>query len=353
MNVPVGGCGTGLGDDEIHFASGLGPILLTADLPEITTNVEIWGQGQGETIIDGDDAYSMIHFGDNTIGAVRDLQLFEGFSDSASAFTGVYLSSEGARIVVEDVTIDSCRYTGSAFVAPVVFNVDDTSELRRATLIGNRGDTGSGVLLGFGGAFTGEDLLFTDNVATGSLGALALGASSMATVRRSTFTGNEASQGAAISVFSSAASIVLEHSTISGNKDTSTNLDNGAVRISGTLTLFNSIIAGNLNASPPDPPSDDSPDLVADGLSTLIPLGHNVLGTNDGDGGGEVIAAFPLGLPNANGDYVGQVSGPLSPQLGPLQDNGGPTATMMPSLSSPSIDRGSCPGEIARPTGAT
>jgi hypothetical protein len=50
---------------------------------------------------------------------------------------------------------------------------------------------------------------------------------------------------------------------------------------------------------------------------------------------------------HAAGDRVN-----ANPQLGPLQDNGGPTQTMLPAASSPVVDQGSAPGSAADQRGA-
>src|SRR6476659_7649267 len=60
--------------------------------------------------------------------------------------------------------------------------------------------------------------------------------------------------------------------------------------------------------------------------------GYNLIGTADHTTGFTAI-----------GDQTGTDASPIDPRLGPLQDNGGPTDTMAPlisSLASPAIDKG-------------
>ena len=44
--------------------------------------------------------------------------------------------------------------------------------------------------------------------------------------------------------------------------------------------------------------------------------------------------------PFTDGNLIGTASAPINPLLGPLQNNGGPTLTMVPSSASPAIDAG-------------
>ena len=57
--------------------------------------------------------------------------------------------------------------------------------------------------------------------------------------------------------------------------------------------------------------------------------GYNLIGNGD----------FSTGFA-ATGDQVGTTAAPINPQLGPLQNNGGPTLTMAPQAGSPALDRG-------------
>jgi hypothetical protein len=62
--------------------------------------------------------------------------------------------------------------------------------------------------------------------------------------------------------------------------------------------------------------------------------GHNIVGKTDGGTGW------------VGTDYTGTVAAPLDPQLGPVQDNGGPTATSEPFAGSPAIDHADLNAEI-------
>jgi hypothetical protein len=79
---------------------------------------------------------------------------------------------------------------------------------------------------------------------------------------------------------------------------------------------------------------------------TGVRIGDSVLGGGSGDPGQEncSTAATSLGFNLESADECG-FHGPgdrvdLDPQLGPLQENGGPTPTMLPAPTSPLVDQG-------------
>lgn len=115
--------------------------------------------------------------------------------------------------------------------------------------------------------------------------------------------------------------ITVTSSTISGNSGTGPSpapYAGGITNDAGVIQLANTVVAGNTS-------SVGAPDCYG----TLTSLGHNIVGASDGCSG----------LANGvNGDLVGTASSPLNPRLGPLQNNGGPTATMALLPGSPAID---------------
>ena len=95
----------------------------------------------------------------------------------------------------------------------------------------------------------------------------------------------------------------------------------------GTLTLTNSIIAGNTATT--------GADIHRDG-GTIIATGTNLIGNND-----TVSSVFVAGTPGTNGHYVGTSDAPLNPGLAPLGENGGPTRTMALLPGSPARNNAS------------
>jgi hypothetical protein len=132
----------------------------------------------------------------------------------------------------------------------------------------------------------------------------------------STFWGNGAGTGGAIAnqgLMNVAGTLAITSSTLVDNRATS---GGGIFTLAGTLTVGNTILALNSGSTGPD----------VDG--TVHSLGHNLVGHSDGSSGWVA------------GDLTGTLAAPLDPQLGILQNNGGPTLTLALLTGSPAIDAG-------------
>jgi predicted outer membrane repeat protein len=211
--------------------------------------------------------------------------------------------------------------------------------LNRVFFNGNSSAAGGGALSVAAAFCTISDSTFVSNSAASIGGAILLGRSIDMTILRSTFWGNQAVQrGSALSTIIASQNVTIEHSTFTQNTVTdSANLPAGAVYNNGTMSLLNTVIAGNFEQST----LHNRADLVTDAPEDLTTLGHNLIGNNSG-----ADTTFPEGT-HVNGDQVGTGASPLNAQLGALLDNGGPTPTSMPNENSPLVDHGSCPGEVA------
>ena len=97
----------------------------------------------------------------------------------------------------------------------------------------------------------------------------------------------------------------------------------GIFQSGGTLTLNNTIVADNQDGFGTE---DDINGAVNPSSS------FNFIGANTG------LTGISHG---SNGNQIGTFNDPLSPLLGPLADNGGPTRTYLPQAGSPVIDAGS------------
>jgi hypothetical protein len=96
----------------------------------------------------------------------------------------------------------------------------------------------------------------------------------------------------------------------------------GIYTSSGTVTMGNTIVAGNT--------SQYYPDLS---LSTAVTAGNNLIGSLD-------VSSSPF-VNGTNGDQVGSALAPINAMLGALADNGGPTFTHALLDGSPAINAGS------------
>jgi len=232
-------------------------------------------------------------------------------------------------------------------------NSAGTLTLNRSTVSGS-GTTGE---FAFGGgiyargAVTLVDSTVSGNSTTAdysSGGGVSAGGA--ATLTRSTVSGNStagiSSGGGGISA-SGAVTLLL--STVSGNSTTGSSSQGGGIRAGGALAItqstitansvngtagglfqadsvgnapfviHSSIVAGNL--------SPFARDVVKDPQSALT-INYSLIGAADG-------LTF-TGIAN----FTGTSTNPLNPQLGPLTDNGGPTRTHAPLVTSPVIDHG-------------
>ncbi|MCA9247911.1 MAG: hypothetical protein KDA42_12365, partial [Planctomycetales bacterium] len=152
-------------------------------------------------------------------------------------------------------------------------------------------------------------------------GAVNNGSNGVATITNSTLSGNMVTtRGGAIQNVAGANLQILS-TTITNNSST------GAVggiqsANNATISVQNSILAGNIAGT-------NNPDVNG----VFNSLGHNLVGAL-GAGSGFT----------ATGDLVGSTGSPISPGLGALANNGGPTQTHALLPGSPAIDQGVAAG---------
>ena len=142
------------------------------------------------------------------------------------------------------------------------------------------------------------------------------------TLSNCTFSGNTATAGSGGAVLNGA-SLTISNCTVSGN--TAAGWGGGLANSEyfSTLTLLNAIVAGNSATSYPDI-----------GAAVTITSANNLIGNGTG----------MTGITNgSNGNQVGTSGSPINPDLGTLQNNGGPTDTMALSSTSPAIGAGTTP----------
>jgi hypothetical protein len=205
-------------------------------------------------------------------------------------------------VVFSNFTISQCVFLGNSTDSPQPGYPDgggaiissDSGTIQTSTFLGNRSERYGGAILYF--PRFGSNLLAMHNC---------------------TFASNSAADGGAINRFQGTCS--LDSCTVFGNAATI----RGGGLSSGAIIVRNSIIAGNTAGS--DAGGHDV-------FGNVVSYGHNLVGKTNGTTG-------LFGLPLSH-DQVGSATSPLDPLLGPLQDNGGPTLTMLPQSGSPAIDRG-------------
>lgn len=239
----------------------------------------------------------------------------------AASFSGtVTLSSEiviptGAPVVVDASSIPG-GLTISGGGAVRIFSVSSGASLSLTgvTLTGGRFDQG-GAISNLGSVALTRCTLSGNAAIQGG----AIDNSGSLSLTQCTLSGN--SGIAAGGAIANRATAVLTQCTLSGNSSDATTGSGGAIYISqGTLTLTDSVVAGNKASAGPDIRKSAS-----NGVVTAS--GKNLIGSNE-----TVEQTFPTGA------LVGTTATPVDAKLSALGSYGGPTQTMLPLPGSPAIN---------------
>jgi uncharacterized repeat protein (TIGR01451 family) len=251
--------------------------------------------------------------------------------NSANA-NGSGASSGGGIYNLGTVTINNSTLNGnsvsggSSNQGGAIFN-NGTATIINSTLSGNT--VSSNVSGGaFGGAINNQSTLtltnstLNGNAATGGSENSGGGIynTNDATISNSTFNGNSASGGSQNrggGIYLATGTVTITNGTLSGNSvgGSGTNEGGGIYILSGGSTnARNTIIANNIAANGPDV------------SGTINSQGHNLIFNQSGA--------------TITGDTTGNLPAGTNPQLGPLQNNGGPTQTMALLVGSPALDAG-------------
>ena len=216
------------------------------------------------------------------------------------------------------VTLSELTITGGSGSGGGIFNRGTLTVTRAHIRDNTAGDptngdgTGAGIWNHVSGTLTLESTTVSGNTVVGNLSYAPSRGGGIANdgvllLVNSTISGNTADQGFGGGIASSQASsfVSMVNSTVSGNSSPGTDGSGGMDNV-GAFQVSNSIVAGNTDG-----------DLSGDVTSG----GYNLFGTTDGSG---FVATDLLGV---------------DPELGPLDDNGGPTPTMEPLAGSSAVDR--------------
>lgn len=279
-------CGRGVGEDLIRFQVP-GTIMLGSELPMLIDTER--------TTIDGDIGAN--GNSDITISGNATHQLF-----SVAQYAVVDMSHLS---LIDGFAGDAVGRDGGA-----IYN-HGVLELFQCTVSGNSA-------LSYGGAIYNDNndgaTLSIDHstIADNTAGIDGGGIDNNGTlvVSNSTFHGNHSdNRGGAIDAWSG--SLTISHSTLAGN---SADGGSGGIHVSSSVTLSHTIVASNT-------------------------------GGNCGDGGGALTdSGGNLLWPATDSSCVGFFGDPL---LGPSQDNGGPTFTMLPGTGSAAVDAVTCDPAVA------
>ena len=283
------------GGDTINFSSSLNgqTIMLTSGVLLVDKSVTISGPGANTLAVDANHASRVFHIASGQTVTISGLSITNGLASTPVLFyAGGGIYNDNATL-----TVSSCAISG---------NSTPTDQFGNGGGIFNDGYSGGAVL-------TVSNCTISSNSAVpGTGGGITNYGYATVTIANSTFSGNTAQDGGGIYNYGNeSTNVTVDSSTLSGNSAAPGY--GGGISNTGTVKIGNTI----LNAASS---GVNIRNLV---LGTVISLGYNLSSDN---GAGYLTAA---------GDRIN-----TDPQLGPLQDNGGPTFTHLPAANSPAIDAG-------------
>jgi hypothetical protein len=318
----------------ITFASGLsGTITLSSTLPTIIQPTKIVGPGAGQITIDGNDAYRDFYVNTNPGDevSISGLTIANG---NTAAFGGAGILVNHGNLRLDHTVVTSNETTGAGGGVSVV--TGDSLTIESSAITGNvSGDHGGGVYTAnsSGTVSTIRNSTISGNSGADFGGGVYFDFTAPATLENSTVYGNTASESGG-GVYHYGAPAGDPGLTVTGSTITHNTADRGGGLASyggrSEMDLYtqpiirNTIISANTATDGPDV----SGSFVADPF-TSISAAFSLIGSVD---------------PNSPLDQTGPNLIGQDPQLGPLADNGGPTQTQKPALTSPVVDKGAAFG---------
>jgi hypothetical protein len=391
------------GDKIIAFAPGVtGTVKLASKLPDLNSNVDLEGPGPANLTVENNSPLSFNIFdvvngakvtisgmtvrqgvsNDNGTLAINNCGLANLGSSSAEDLSVSQCSvngfGTGINIAASAVgtggviTVDSCTFSddgvginlaaGSLTASNCSFHTNDVGISNSGTMTVNNCNIHSDLGRGISNSGT-----INVNNCTLQSSAGGLGNSGTAQVNSSTIAHNSASTGGGIY---NTGTLSLTNSTVADNTAVgtftvimiptmggkfitmveTTPAVGGGIWNSGTLTATYCTIASN-TATNPDGGSGDNGGGIAAITGGTVKLFDTILAQNQSatgpDGSGAFVSQGHNLIGNGSGatgfvgtDLVGTAANPISPRLGPLQNNGGPTQTMALLSGSPAINAG-------------
>ena len=316
-------------------------------------NVRAAGADQTFTVTNADDGGSgslRIALGLNNLSGGNNTIVFDPtfFATPRTIHLAGSLPSIGTPVTINGPGANLLRIAGDNQSRVLIINNGVQVSLNGVTITGgNAGAEGGGGILNNGGLtisgchITGNTAAFgggisdgnsaslvvqlstiSNNIATGSSTGGGISSLPNVTIINSTISGNRVTgasgnNGGGLWL----ASGTIESSTITNNAAAGSNSAGGLQVDAETVTLRNTIIAGNTN---------NAPDVAATSGGGIESDGFNLIGNP-----GTVSFSGP-----GTHDQKGTAVIPLDPLLGPLQANGGGTPTHALLVGSPALDQG-------------
>jgi hypothetical protein len=314
------GSNSNVGGGGIYEAGG----TLTLDRVAVSGNEAsgaYGGDGQGGGLYVAGGTLTLDHStlsSNQALGAVGfTIPSSQSFPAGSAAGGGLYVA--GGMVYVNQSTFSKNQAGGGA---------GNPADACSGISAGDGGQGEGGGLYVAGGSVSIDNSTFSANGARGGDGGAGGDCPDAPYPPNSYLPGGNGGLAAGGGIRVAAGTVEVHHSTLSGNWATGglggdANASSGVgagggISNAGGLQMYDTVLAGNSAAAAPD----------LDG--TFISLGHNLIGNTTGGSG------------FAASDLLN-----INPQLGPLQNNGGPTQTMALLAGSPAIDAGDNTGAPA------
>jgi predicted outer membrane repeat protein/parallel beta-helix repeat protein len=312
--------------------------------------VTINGPGAGELTINADGHSGAFTIGQYATAVISGLTITGGYAQNGAAINVGGSSDDGGG----NLTLTDCTLTGNTATragGAIYAGQSTTLSVSYCTISGNSvtGYCGGGIEA-YGNYFTLTNSIVENNTAHHSGGGVFI-TNCNSTVNDCTISGNSAHNGGGLYTYQS--STTVENSTITGN---SARFGAGVTNYDGNLLLVNSTLyantastrGGGLYISNADNTrvidctisGNSAPSTDAGGAflnSGYVYLSGSIIAGNSGgdcagnaftNGTYNLIGDGSGGLPTATSDHniLGTSSDPINADLGPLANNGGPTA---------------------------
>jgi hypothetical protein len=296
-----------------------GEINLTAILPAIGNNLTLSVPQNETVIVNGNSLGSVFSINSGQTVSIYGLSITGGSAGNPSDGGGI---DNSGTLTVSDSTLSG----NLASLGGGIYNSGSLT-VNNSTISSNNANSGGGGGIDNAGSLTVNNSTLSGN--SGAYGGGILSQSGTVIVIDCTLYDNLVGGG----IYNQSGSAAVLNSTITGNTVSGPGNQGGGIENTAKLTLQDTIVAGNLaliGAVDPDFAGSVSSSLTIDGATYTE--GYNIIGNNAGSTG------FTNGV---NGDQVGSLSpNNINPELGPLQNNGGPTETMALLSNSPAINAG-------------
>jgi CSLREA domain-containing protein len=405
----VDACTGGSGADTIVVSAGTYTLSIagagedanaTGDL-DITTVLTINGAGAATTVIDGAGLDRVFHILAGTVelsgltmqnGSAPDYEGGGGVRNDGTLLLqsctvsgnrtgydgtggGIY-NAAGATLALNSTTVSGNSANVHVAAGGGIYNAG-TLDLTDSTVSGNLGGTGGGIFSD-AATLTLNNSRITNNTPGGAGGGIRKDSGGALTVNNSTISGNgQASVGGGI--YDNSGMLTVNNSTITGNW--AYHSGGGIHSDGGMLTLNDSTISGNTvthggvgwsgggiytafeatatltNVTVSDNSAVDPGGGIQNDSDGIVTVKNTIVADNSAD---DCAGSITSADHNLDSDSTCSLTAPgdlpgVSPLLGPLADNGGPTRTHALLAGSPAINAGSgdCPPPDSDQRGVT